>query len=387
MNTNRRGVVLLLVLVVVAMLALASMTFCELMLNERRAAETAGRQARARALAQSGVELARLVSRQDAQDQLDEGGVYDNPQRFANVLVADDPTPAGTRLLHARRPQVRKQRHHRRPLRPARRVDADQREYAAANEERSDGKDKAKDVLMALPSMTDEIADAILDWLDPDDTPRDNGAEAEYYGSLRRLTPRGTVRSSRSKSCLLVRGVTPQLLFGLDAAPMGLIEASPDESPRRASTTPTARWTTAGPPTSPSTAPNRPSNPTAPPKINLNGNDLQKLYNDLKDALDENSAKFIVLVSGRAASQRPTAQTASPRAGAVSVSNIGEPVDVSKLKASVQLKSVLDLIGATADCMQGDNRDCKGATQGRRRPPSPLRPPLPNARCPPICRS
>ena len=50
-TTRRRGVVLLLVLVVVAMLALASVTFCDLMLNERRAAETAGRQARARVFA------------------------------------------------------------------------------------------------------------------------------------------------------------------------------------------------------------------------------------------------------------------------------------------------------------------------------------------------
>ena len=32
--------------------------------------------------------------------------------------------------------------------------------------------------------MTEAIADAILDWIDPDDAPRPFGAEAEYYQGL-----------------------------------------------------------------------------------------------------------------------------------------------------------------------------------------------------------
>ena len=40
------------------------------------------------------------------------------------------------------------------------------------------------DMLVALPGMTEEIADAILDWRDADDEPRPLGAESDYYLSL-----------------------------------------------------------------------------------------------------------------------------------------------------------------------------------------------------------
>ena len=39
-------------------------------------------------------------------------------------------------------------------------------------------------MLMGLPGMTDDMADAILDWIDADDTPREQGAESDFYGSL-----------------------------------------------------------------------------------------------------------------------------------------------------------------------------------------------------------
>ena len=32
--------------------------------------------------------------------------------------------------------------------------------------------------------MTADVADAILDWIDPDDDPRSSGVESEYYQSL-----------------------------------------------------------------------------------------------------------------------------------------------------------------------------------------------------------
>src|SRR5438477_633741 len=43
--------------------------------------------------------------------------------------------------------------------------------------------DVAKQMLMALPGMTDEASDSIIDWLDSDDTPRSAGAESDYYGA------------------------------------------------------------------------------------------------------------------------------------------------------------------------------------------------------------
>jgi type II secretory pathway component PulK len=71
-----------------------------------------------------------------------------------------------------------------------------------------------KEQLMALPGMTDEISDCILDWRDSDDDPRANGAESAYYLNLPYpYQPRnGALKTVRE--LLLVKGVTPQLVYG-----------------------------------------------------------------------------------------------------------------------------------------------------------------------------
>ena len=76
--------------------------------------------------------------------------------------------------------------------------------------------DGGRKMLMTLPGMTEPIADAILDWIDPDDEPRMLGAEREYYSALSpayapRNGPLGSI-----EELLLVRDVTPALLFGAD---------------------------------------------------------------------------------------------------------------------------------------------------------------------------
>ncbi len=59
----------------------------------------------------------------------------------------------------------------------------------------------ARQVLMALPGMTEQMADGILDWIDPDDEPREFGAEVESYSM--RIPPYAPRmgRSIRWKSC------------------------------------------------------------------------------------------------------------------------------------------------------------------------------------------
>ena len=68
--------------------------------------------------------------------------------------------------------------------------------------------------LMQLPNMTEEIADSILDWRDEDDDVREGGAEAGYYVNL----PYGyEIRNGNFKTMrelLLIKGVTPALLYG-----------------------------------------------------------------------------------------------------------------------------------------------------------------------------
>jgi len=73
-----------------------------------------------------------------------------------------------------------------------------------------------KNQLLGLDGMTEEIADAIIDWRDKDDTPRPGGVESGYYENLHygykiRNGPFKTIRE-----LLLVRGVTEELLYGED---------------------------------------------------------------------------------------------------------------------------------------------------------------------------
>src|SRR6202040_481163 len=81
-----------------------------------------------------------------------------------------------------------------------------------------------------LPNMTEDIANSILDWIDPSSTtPRTNGAKDEYYPTL---MPPYHVKNGpidTLEEMLLIKGVTPQLLYGNDVNRNGIID--PDEDP------------------------------------------------------------------------------------------------------------------------------------------------------------
>ncbi len=91
-----------------------------------------------------------------------------------------------------------------------------------------------RDQLLALTDMTEEIADAILDWCDQDDEVRAGGAERGYYENLTygytiRNGPLQTIRE-----LLLVKGVTEALLYGEDTnfnGQLDLNERDGDQSP------------------------------------------------------------------------------------------------------------------------------------------------------------
>ena len=91
-----------------------------------------------------------------------------------------------------------------------------------------------REQLLMLTYMTDEIADAIIDWRDEDDTPSEDGAESGYYRNLQygyeiRNGPLKTVRE-----LLMVRGVSEELLYGEDTNFNGQLDSNErdgDESP------------------------------------------------------------------------------------------------------------------------------------------------------------
>ena len=86
-----------------------------------------------------------------------------------------------------------------------------------------------REVLLKLPNMTEEIADAILDWRDADTNASGSGAESAYYNGL---TPAYNCKSAPFESLeelLYVKGITPALLFGEDFNLNGRLEPNEND--------------------------------------------------------------------------------------------------------------------------------------------------------------
>lgn len=308
----RRGLVLILVLVVVAALSLAAYAFASLMVVQSESSHLTGRRIQARMLASSGVEALRVFLLQDPAMQSESGGLYDNPAMFQGVTVVGEADPGELGKFTVLVPAMNEtgtlsgvrygleDESARVNLNALLLIDQQARELQEATGELAElvqddpegllSASPARSLLMALPGMTVEIADAILDWLDDDDSPREFGAEAEYYSAL--APPYGPKNGPLEtvEELLLVRGVTPQLLFGSDVNRNGMID--PDEMALAAQLGdfPPRGWSAY------LTLHSKEKNVNmfGQPRIDLNMEDLVQLYEELSLIFPEEWVKFIV---------------------------------------------------------------------------------------------
>ncbi|MDP1662184.1 MAG: type II secretion system protein GspK, partial [Phycisphaerales bacterium] len=83
--------------------------------------------------------------------------------------------------------------------------------------------------LMLLADMTEDVAAAILDWIDADEDVRDGGAELESYGGLlSSYKPRnGPIRDMRELE--LIRGVLPEFVRGEDWNLNGVLDPNEND--------------------------------------------------------------------------------------------------------------------------------------------------------------
>src|SRR6266480_3818662 len=93
-RSQRRGSMLVLTLIVVAMLTLGAAAFFERMFAEHQAERTHGRQLQASQLAESGVEYIKALLTEDPNVLQQSGGLYGNQSLFQGILVSDDPSAA-----------------------------------------------------------------------------------------------------------------------------------------------------------------------------------------------------------------------------------------------------------------------------------------------------
>jgi type II secretory pathway component PulK len=210
----RSGYVLIAVLIVIVVLSLAAYQFTDLMTSEYRAASRSADSAQAKLAAASGVHYAaamladpnsfygQLGGNPYAQGAFADQAVHpgDNPRQTSYFgLVAVAPTSQGS-------------------FEPRYGAVVDEMGKLNINTliQLDSTGEQLFSALMMLPNMTDAVADAIVDWVDTDDTARPSGAESSYYLSMPQGYQAKNGPLNSIDELLLVKGVTPQMLFGTD---------------------------------------------------------------------------------------------------------------------------------------------------------------------------
>lgn len=369
-SKKRNGIVLIIVLVVIIVLALAAYSFCDLMLAHRQVATVNGKQLQARMLVQSGVEAIKQYLATDEATRLEAGGHFNNPLYFqtAVVLPEQDPLDRGCFTVVA-------------PYFDELGLASGGVRYGLEDESSrlnlnmlliADAAvpDGGRTLLMSLPGMTEDVADAILDWMDPDEDPRDYGAEfGDYYSTLSppyepRNGPLQTV-----EELLLVAGVTPELLFGADFNRNGMI----DQHEQSMSTSLGLGGTTTdlGASATSGTASRgwsayltlysgeRNLSAEGLPRIYLNNEDLQALQAELSEVFSAEWANFIVAY-----------RLYGPAEGGGNGGGQGQSAENLQLDLSqspkAALTQVLDLIGASVEIQNQQSGD--GGRGGNQQP-------------------
>ncbi|MFO0930339.1 MAG: type II secretion system protein GspK [Gemmataceae bacterium] len=348
---RRRGVVLLAVLTIIVLLTLAAYKYNDWMLSEYRAADSSIRAAQARAFATSGVHYTAALLAANTADSSLGGNPYDNAGAFQGIAVGSSgggggrsgrfsvltlPSPDDLSSGSAYRYGV---------------TDEAGKINVNALLDYDGGKGEVgKKMLLALPNMTDDVASAILDWIDPDSTPRTGGAENETYSALNPPYRCKNGPLDSLEELLLVRGVTPQLLFGNDRNRNGIVDPDEDGGGGPVDLGWSAYLTVYSREVD--------LNDNRVPRISLMDSDLTSLQQQLVTALGEDMAQYIIAYrlyggsssgsggSGGSSGARSGGSTTSTGTLAEAQAKIAE--DLGKGGAGKgKIKSLWDLVDAT----------------------------------------
>lgn len=296
---------LLIVTLVIATLTLSGAALLLLMKTEREATETRGLDSLVKGVDRSAVVflIGAIEASSEERDRF--GGLYDNPNYFcaAPLLTIDEGgedssrfTVVSPELTDARIEGVRYGL-----------VDESSRlnlEAALAWENETPG--AGRNALMKLPGMTAIAADSILDWIDPDEAARSNGAEAAYYSNKKLpYSPRNAVPVFLEE-ILLARGVTRSQLYGSDEN----FTYNADKIQTREEQSLGGSLTSVGglAPLNEGSSESVPwkelltvfsaekdVDPSGETRVDLNGSDLQFLYQELQPRVGDDLAKYVVL--------------------------------------------------------------------------------------------
>jgi type II secretory pathway component PulK len=338
-----RGVVLVIVLFVVVILALSAFTFTELMLTHYEGAQNSVKAVQARQLIDSGSETVKMLLLQDEASREESGGLYNNQYSLRGVVVVPDTDPQFRGCFSVLAPVIDEQ-----GMFSGIRFGLED-ESTRLNLNFLPAADKllengGRTLLMAMPGMTEDVADAIMDWIDEDDEPREFGAEGEYYGTLDPPYYPKNAPLDSVEELLLVRGVTPTMLFGMDLNRNGVID--PHESQATGQTSPTIASLTdpalgdlsrGWSPYLTLYSAEKNVNSLGLPRIDLNSDDLEALYDQLNEVVGAEWATFIVAY-----------RQSGPYDGDEDGEIVAGDLDFSRA-GETKLTQVLDLVGAKTE--------------------------------------
>ena len=362
---SRRGVVLFIVTIVIALVSLSAYAFAVLMQTEYRAAHLRGDQMQVGQVADSGSDFLRSLIAQPRAAREEWGGWQNNPTLFRDQIVDLDPlgTRAGrfsivTELHSADDPQTRYQ------FGVEDTCSKLSLETLLRWDQQTPG--SARAALLHLPGMNESLADALLDWIDPDDDTREFGAEAEFYQGLE--PPRQPLNALPAllDQLLAIRGFTPQQLLGLvpiantadgslseeRTSPGGSVARTDDRFTQAAASGRLVAGISQAPWSHFLTVYSAQRNETADgePRIDLNQADLTQLHRQLTQVFDESTANFVVALRRYG----PTSATSGVNPG-------GPPplVDLSG-QAAYQFSSPLDVVDAHVAIPDPSQQDSSG---------------------------
>jgi type II secretory pathway component PulK len=287
---SRKAVILLAVLVVVVLLTLAAYQYVELVTAEYRAADSYTRSGQAKAYAASGVHyVASIVGNSTNFTNVLNGNPYDNPGAFQGIVVApsDQPNRQGRfSIVSPLGPDDTTSTTN--PFRYGLTDESGKININALMQPGGPGGQKAHDILINLPNMTEEIVNCILDWIDTNETPRSSGAKSDYYSTLNPPYRCKSGPLDTPEELLLVKGITPPLLLGNDFNRNGILDPGEDDGTGVVNHGWSAYLTVF------SRELNLASDGT--PRIWINDfSDLNSLYTNLQTPLGQELAKYIIL--------------------------------------------------------------------------------------------
>jgi hypothetical protein len=345
------------------MLTLGAAAFFERMFAEHQAERTHGQQLQASQLAESGVEYVKVVLMKDAETIKQSGGLVSNPSLFQGLVVNDDPMSAFRGRFTILAPDLTPDGYFG-GIRYGLENESARLNINTVPLADSSSEGNARKILLSLPGMTEPIADAILDWIDSDSDPRENGAERDYYSALEKpYMPRNGPLGS-IEELLLVRGVTPALLFGADLNRNTAIDGNEQkltsiDNADNAQGQLNRGWAAY------LTVDSAEANvrPDGKPKIDVNMDNLEELHKQLVEVLDKDQADFIV------AFRQGGTYTGDDSGTAVSNAKID-----LKQKGNERLSTILDLIGAKTRIAKqttsgNGNQNGGGDQQNNNQPP------------------